>query len=121
MRNVLLDHDTTEQAVPCAVKCRIGNSFNLTDPNDADDVCAPQWRDLGNKPLKCPENNTNTNLSAQGLKPGQATQWSCYEANRFLMFEFTIQNADGSLAIGGDTCLQRFDFDVHVQEKHVTA
>ena len=111
LRNVLLDHDTSFQNVPCQVQLRIGNSYNLVDPNDLDNECAPQWRNLGVRPLQCPDPATLSAMTAKNQKPDRAMTWNCYEANRFLWWELTIQNdARGSLAIGADSCFERVDF-----------
>jgi hypothetical protein len=34
-----------------------------------------------------------------------------FEQNIFLYFELSILNADGTPAIGGDSCLDRIDFN----------
>jgi hypothetical protein len=111
IRNVLLDHDTSFQDKPCVVKLRIGNSYTLTDPNDFDDVCAPQWRVFDNKELSCPTPQTNTALQLKNQKPYAAMEWVTMEENRFLFFELTIENKDGTLAIGADSCWERIDFE----------
>lgn len=117
LNNVLLDHDTSIQDPPCVVQLRIGNAYTLVDPNDPDDVCAPQWRVIEDMrtgkmwlPLSCPSKETLTQMKAQGLKPSDATEWSCYEENVFLYYELTVMNQDGSPAIGADSCFERVDF-----------
>jgi hypothetical protein len=117
VRGVLLDHDTSSQDPPCVVHLRIGNSFSLVDVNDTEDVCAPMWHVLPDKPLSCPDSASLTALAAKHQRPDRGTTWPCYEQGRFLWFELTIQNADGTPAIGGDTCLQRVDFDAMAMRK----
>lgn len=111
VREVLVDHDDTAQLNPCVMRARIGNSRSLVDPNDLDDICAPQWRDLGTRLLACPDGAKISVLTAKNLRPDKATVWPAYEQGRFLYFEITIENADGTAAVGGDTCLQRVEFD----------
>jgi hypothetical protein len=115
VKSVLVDHDTTEQDVPCVVKLRIGNNFNSVDANDLDDVCAPQWREFDAKPLACPDGATISELKAKNQKPSNAMQWAVYEQNRFLFFQLRITDPKDTdevpvPAIGGDTCLTRIDF-----------
>jgi hypothetical protein len=112
VRNVLVDHDTSEEQTPCAIRLRLGNAYTLVDPNDTDEVCAPQWRQFDDRALACPTPQQNSALRANGRKPAAATEWATYEQNRFLFFELTIAAANEGPAIGGDTCFQRVDFDV---------
>lgn len=118
VRNVELDHDTTEQSEPCVIRLRIGNSQNLVDVNDLDDTCAPQWRQMQDRPLSCPDQMKISQMTAANIKPGISTEWDVYELNEFLYFELIIANADGSPALGGDTCWQRIDFDVKARSKY---
>ena len=111
VRNVLLDHDTRIESVPCAFRLRIGNAYSLVDPNATAATCSPQWRQMTDKSAACPDSNTNTALAAKGQRANIGTQWPVYEQGRFLYFELTVLAADGTAAIGGDTCLQRVDFD----------
>jgi hypothetical protein len=117
IRSFLLDHDTSEQDTPCIVRLRIGNSFHLADPNDLDDTCAVQWRFSEDLPLSCPDGAKISQMSALNQRPSDATTWPMYEMGRFLYFELTILNADKTPAIGGDTCLERFDFDLMADPK----
>lgn len=110
VKNVLLDHDTSFQDVPCVVKLRIGNAYTLVDPSDTDNICAPQWRQFATLPLACPSSETLTQMAALNQKPFTATEWNMYEENIFIYWELTVQNADGSPAIGGDSCFERVDF-----------
>jgi hypothetical protein len=119
VRNVLVDHDTSDQSVPCVLRLRIGNSFTLTDPNDPDPRCTPQWRLFADKPLACPVSQTNPQLTAKNQKPFEATHWPVFEQNNFLYFEISILNPDGSPAIGADSCFDRIDFDALARPKAV--
>lgn len=117
VRKVLLDHDTSTQDIPCVIRLRIGNSQYIVDPNDTEDICAPQWRVIRynrmttNPALACQDSAKLSELAAKNRRPAIDLTWQCYEQGRFLYFEMTIQNADGTPAIGGDTCFQRIDFD----------
>ena len=125
LRRLLIDHDTSEQDVPCVVQLRIGNSFVLVDPNDTDVICAPQWRvikfdgvnGITNPPLQCADQMKLPDMAAAGLRPNKGMAWPMLETGRFLYYELTILNADGSPAVGGDTCLQRIDFDAMAMTK----
>lgn len=113
IRRLLIDSDDSEQAPPpCVIHAYIGNSQTLTDPNDLDVICAPQWTDLKTVPLACPNSDTIPNLSAKNLRAASDKDFACYDQGRFLFFWIRIENADGSAAIGGDSCFQRLDFDV---------
>lgn len=112
LRNVLIDPDVSEQDHPCAMRVRIGNSYMLVDPNDEDNTCAPQWRQMPDKALSCPDGRTISSMTAANLKPSTALEWATFEQNRFLYYDITISQTDGTAAIGGDVCLQRIDFDL---------
>lgn len=112
LRNIVLDDDTREQDVPCAVKCRIGNHVNLVDPNSTAAYCSPLWRFTQIQRLACPDVETIAQMTANNLRPSVLKNFDCYEQGRFLYFEFTIQNADGTPAIGGNSAWSRLDFDV---------
>lgn len=117
VRNVLIDADTSDQDVPCVVQLRIGNSYNNVDPNDTDDHCAPQWRLFATKPLSCADPNSISAMTANNQRPEQGMEWPMLEEGRFLFYEITIQNSDGSPGIGGDTCFERIDFDMRAKPK----
>lgn len=132
VRSVLIDHDTSEQDTPCAVQLRIGNSFSLVDPNDPEVLpvviasarCAPLWRIIKDattgllyKLLRCPDQMTIAEMQAKNLRANLGMQWFMYETGRFLWYEITIQNADGTPAIGGDSCFQRVDFEALAMPK----
>lgn len=122
LRCVLLDDDVSEQPPPaCKYRLRIGNSFALQDPTDTDDICAVMWDDEGTIDVRCTDARISE-LKANHLKPAVTKQWKVFRQNRFLYWELTIEggtrtvegpnNVVTSLAIGGDTCLNRVDFDV---------
>lgn len=120
IRDVILSHDDTAQLDPCNVRLKIGNSFALRDPNDPDNWCAVQWRDYGTRPMACEDVLTLPQLAAKNLKPAIATEWAVYDENRFLYFWFQFENSDGSPAIGCDSCLDEFLFDIFVDPKSPT-
>lgn len=129
-RKVLVDDDVTEEANPGKYQIRIGNSYNIADPNEssaaanqpANNVgirCAIQWRTLDTVPeagykgeITCLDPGTIGSMTAQGLKPYSGREFPCYEQNRFLWFELTIMEKTGAPRIGTDVCLQRIDFDL---------
>jgi hypothetical protein len=111
IRNVLVDHDTTSQEDPCVFRLRIGNSYSLVDANSEADTCAPLWRQMPDRELACSDPSSIAAMRANNLRPAIGTEWRVYERGRFLYFELSITNADHTAAIGGDTCLQRIDFD----------
>ena len=111
IKNVLLDHDSSAQDVPCIFRLRIGNSYVVADPVSSNGSCTPVWRSVGDRPVACPDELTVAQMAAKNLRPNIGTEWKVFERGRFLYFELTILNADGSDAIGGDTAFQRMDFD----------
>jgi len=117
INKVLLDHDTNEQDVPCAVQLRIGRALSMVDPNNAGPVSAPLWNVITDtvtrKPYKLlawQDPLTIPDMQAKNLRPNVALDWDTYWTARFIYFEFTILNQDASFAIGGDTAWQRIDF-----------
>jgi hypothetical protein len=113
LRSVLLDHDTRVQTDPCIARLRIGNHRLLVDANSTDTTCSPQWRTVGDdKSLECPDSQTIAEMTAKNLRPDNATVWACYDQGRFLWFELSILNADGTPAIGGDSAFHRIEFEV---------
>lgn len=132
LRSVLVDLDATQEVTPCALQLRIGSAFSMVDPNDASVLpvvtasakYAPLWRiikdartGLGYKLLQSPDQMTIAEMVAKNLSSNLGMQWQMYENGRFLYYELTIMNQDGTEAIGGDVFLQRLDFDVMVQPK----
>ena len=143
IRQVTIDHDTSDADSYPVVQLRIGNSHNLVDANDFDTHCAPQWRVINtdlvngvvNPPLRCPDLETIPemapfpNSATKSMTIGQAQaglvsrrtntgmDWGCMETGRYLYYEITVQNADGSPALGGDSCVQKIDFDAMVMPK----
>lgn len=109
VRRLTISLDATEQDVPCALRLRIGNTFNLQDPNDTDDVCAVQWSQLEDRPMSCPTVMKISELTAKGLKPFLDITWAMLAQNRFLYYEITVTAKDHSLAIGGDAYFNSID------------
>jgi hypothetical protein len=112
VRSVLLEHDSADQATPCVVALRIGNSTKLEDPNSTDSRNAPLWNNI-NPPLRLASANVKTlaQMKAQNLRPGFDPSWLVYERGRYLCWEMTIRNANGTPAIGGRTFWARLDID----------
>jgi hypothetical protein len=112
VNRVLVDDDTTAQANPCAIQCRIGVSRNVRDPNDEDPSCSVLWIDQGLRLLACQDEASIPALQAKHQQPSGATEWQPYVEGFFLYFEFVVMNQDKTPAIGGDSCFSRIDFDV---------
>jgi hypothetical protein len=111
VRNIMIDHDTTQQPKPCVLRVRIGTSFNLRDPNDLDDLCAVFWTPLTDQPLACNDGGTVSGMQSRNLRPNLGTDFPCYVQGRYVYYEVTITNADHSVAIGADTCFQGVGFE----------
>jgi hypothetical protein len=117
IRNIVIDADVSQQDVPAVIQLRIGNSRKLQDPNDTEDFCSVSWSNLGTRPLACPDKQKISALQAKGQRPDDIISWTTYQTGIFLYFEITIQAADGGLAIGGDACVDRIDFDSYALPK----
>lgn len=117
MRFMGLDVDVVEQSVPCVFGLRLGNTYSLRDPNDLGQNCSVLWRTHPTRPVACPDEFTNAEMAAKNLRPDYQTQWPMFERGRYLYFELTITNADGSPAVGGDVAFAKIDFDVMARAK----
>jgi hypothetical protein len=115
VRKIILGQWTAPQTTPCIARLRIGTSYHQVDPNLAqcDIVWHPQTPDLV---LACQETLTPAQLEAQGLIPSLDSHWDVLEVGKFLYFEITILNADGSAAIGAEVHLWKIDFSVMVMQ-----
>lgn len=112
INQALIDVDIAEQNQPAVMRCQIGDSRNLQDPNDMDDSCAVMWTDLGTEVMTCPDGKKISELKALNQRPDNPINFPCYEEGYFLYFWYQVEAADGGPAIGGDLCIQRLDFDV---------
>lgn len=117
VNSVLIDDDTSAQDVPAAIRCRIGASRNVRDPNDLDPKCSVMWFDQGLRLLACQDEDTIAKLQSKNQQPSGTTSWQPYVEAFFLFFEFVVVNQDGTPAIGGDTCLSRIDFEIFPRQK----
>jgi len=123
LRNVLVDDEVTEEAHPPFMKLRIGNSYQVCDPTDLDDVCAPEWREtIPPYSLACPDNMKISAMKEKGLKPSIGREFPVYEQNRNLYFDLRIEGPPTeqflhSPPVGGDIALNRLDFDCRVSPK----
>ena len=117
IRNLQVETDVTEQDVPCVIRLRLGNTYGLQDPNDVDDVCSVLWRTMPDLPLKCPDGMKVSAMKAKNLRPNFGTEWAVYEMGRYLYWELTILNADGTPAVGGDACLSTISFEIMARAK----
>lgn len=117
VRNININHDTADEDEPCLLKLRIGNHYNLVDPNETAGLKSPVWHNItvDGEPgilLKASaETYTAIEMVARNLRPSLGIDFPCYERGRYLWFEFSITNADGSVAIGGDTAWSSMSFD----------
>lgn len=112
IRDALIDVDIAEQSKPAVMRCKIGNSRNLQDPNDMDDQCAVNWRDLDTKVMSCPDGAKISQLQAANQRADMPVHYPCFEEGHFLYFWYRVEANDGTAAIGGDLCIQRLDFEV---------
>lgn len=117
IRNLLIEADIAEQSNPCIFRVRIGNTYGLQDPNDLDDVCSVMWRQMPDRPLKCPDAMKISEMKARNLRPNIGIEWPTYEIGRYLYWELSILNSDGTPAIGGDMCLSTLNYDVMARTK----
>jgi len=112
IRSLLIEHDTSDQDVPCQVNVRIGNAKFNVDVNDFDDHCAPLWNVITPKLLQCPDTAKLPALKAKNLRPNLNMDFPLYQEGTYLYYEITITNQDGSPAIGADTCWMLLNFSV---------
>lgn len=112
IRDALIDVDVSEQDKPAVMRCKIGDSRNLVDPNDTDDICSVMWTDLGTVPMSCPDEAKISKLKAKNQRTDSPIHFPCYEEGYFLFFWYQVESADGGPAIGGDLCCQRLDYDI---------
>lgn len=117
IRLLAIDSDIVEDLEPCVLKLRLGNTFDIQDPNDIDDTCSVIWRNHPNILLKCPADSKISVMKSKNQRPGIGIHWPLYEVGRYLYFEITISNSDGTPAIGGDVRFAKFDFDVLAKPK----
>lgn len=111
IRKVILGQYTAPQDVPCIAKLRIGSANQYTDPNNFS--CGIVWHKITpDVTLKCPESLTPTQLGDENLIPSQNLHWDSFEEGRYLFFEITVTNPDGTPAIGGDVHAFSLAFEV---------
>ena len=112
IRKVILGAYVGPQTSPCIARLRIGTSEQLTDPNNTT-YCSIVWHDI--RPdlvLACPEKLTAEQLKDANLIPSFAQEWNVFERGKYLYFEISVLNADGTPAIGGDLHAFKLDFEV---------
>ena len=120
LRAVLLDHESTNQDTPCIARLRIGNSAKLEDSNSLDERSAPLWRSITpDLHLRSPSLKRVAQMIQNGLRPGYTPDWGTYDQGRFLYYEITVLNSDGTPAVGGETAWSRIDFDAAALLKNV--
>lgn len=114
INNVRVEDDTVSEASPPVLSIRIGNSEYLADPNNTGDSCPVQWKDIGSQALVCSETKTPAQLLAANLRPALGKDYPCFWRGKYLYYEISVVNADGSEAIGGDACFYQVLFRVRV-------
>lgn len=114
MRRLILDHDTVEEADPCVVEARIGNSQHIVDCNQTTGRNRPQWIELEDRILKAPDANTVEELAAKGQRPDAFTEWPMYVKGNYLHFELKIVGAESATAEGADTAWSALRYEVAV-------
>jgi hypothetical protein len=96
------------------MRVRIGNSFSEADPNLPDNLCTVLWHRLKDVPMKCLDTMTAAQYVAKNVRRNDGFEWHFLLAGRFLYVEFTVANADGSPALGGDIDFSRFEIEVQL-------
>ena len=90
---------------------RIGTSFTVVNPNETVAGCGVVWKQLSDKPVKCLMNKS-ASAYASGvpfIRPNTNTNWDFLYRGRFLYYEITIKNANGTAATGGGVTLSRLE------------
>jgi hypothetical protein len=88
---------------------RIGSSFTLMNPNETIAGCSVLWKNLSNKPIKCLMAKPASTYASTNVRPSTNTHWNFYYRGRYLYYEITIQNSDGTPASAGGVMLSRFE------------
>lgn len=114
VKKILLETHPVDQAVPCVVRLRVGVSYSEADPNLPDGKCSVLWFQMKDMPLKCLDSMTNVQYVATNIYRAVGTEWDILVRGRFIFYEFTIANADGSPAIGGASCFSRIESSTRV-------
>lgn len=117
IKHLLIEAESTVQASPCVIRFRIGTSYSQCDPNDPDGRCSVIWRRLSDKELKCLGTRNASKYQTDNLRPALGIEWAPFEKGRFMYYEITIANADGSPAIGGACSLARMEVQVKMEPK----
>jgi hypothetical protein len=124
VRLVHLEDDTTEEAIPCLLTVRVGQSYSIQDPNEGqsptapeaigDSTCAVLWQPLQALPLACSDPLSMSQMAAQNLAPAQGKDYPVYIQNRYLYCEVGIIQPPnrGTMPSAGDVCLEQCSFDV---------
>ena len=115
VRHVLMEAIPQPQANPCVLRLRIGNTYSECDPNLPDGFCSVLWHQLQDLPLKCLDTMTAAEYVAANVRRDHGFEWAFLYSGRFVYAEWTVANADGSPAIGGDTLFSRFELQVQLQ------
>ncbi len=113
----LIEAASGAQANPCVIRLRLGNCYSQADPALPDGLCAVIWHRLPDKPLKCLDTRTGAQSAAQNLVRALGTEWATLYGGRFLFFEIVIANADGTAAVGGSCCFERFEMQIRLLPK----
>lgn len=88
---------------------RIGTSYTLMNPNETIAGCSVLWKKLSTKPIKCLMNKSADAYAAANVRPSINWNWNFQFRGRYLFFEITIQNMDGTPASAGGVMLSRLE------------
>jgi len=123
VRLVHLEDDTTPENLPALLTVRVGQSYTVQDPNEAqsntapvqisDTECGVLWQPYQSQPLACSDALTMAEMAAQNLAPSQAKDYAVWIENRYLYCEVAIiqPTSPGPTPSAGDCCLEQASFD----------
>lgn len=110
LKHLAVQFQAAYQSSPCAIQMRIGDSYQPLDLNLED--CGVVWSDLPNRPLECALKQRPVAYGFNNLRPHLGTEWETYQQGRYLHFELTITNKDGTPGKGGAGCFSSIDYTV---------
>ena len=113
VRKIILGHYTQPQTTACIARLRVGISQHLVDVNLS--ACDMVWHNITpDLVLECSEPLTPAQMEAQNLVPSLDPHWDTFERGRYMYFEISVLNADGTPALGADTHWHKIDFETMV-------
>ena len=125
IRQVHIEDDVTDENVPAMLNVRLGQSYSVQDPNEAqsntapealagDTTCSVLWQQIQSKVLACSDPLKMNEMAAKNLKPAQGKDYAFFIQNRYLYWEVSVtQPANpGSTPSAGDVCWEGVSFDM---------